>query len=418
MSQFSTDGRPGYIRTCNLQKFDPNNGKLMWSRYIRPPFWPPLRFNPNGYVRGAEAMNVEPIHGTNDVIVRLQRDLGNEPPCRHAFARIESACGKVEWWLHHHVGEPGPFGLPLVPPTGITSSSATSPGFTSVTALAASGADYNNVLYNISAAGVLTGSSETGFALQSPYVEHAIPGAAVLLSYRTGDQNTPNFAFNSVIINRSVGGGTRVWLSTLTLATPLAATSSLILTAEEWFRGVNHTNDDPGGPKQQGLVLRTASATSYTDGVPPLTFYPPPQTDVVVSLMEVSSQAGSVYWRGLLAATDGTRFYVVADRVTVDVWASGAPQETYSRRLVCFDTSLVELWNIPIDPIWGIIADADGFILGRTSTGTHYNVFERRDQNGNVKWRQASFNSSEPNDMCFADDGALYVVGRSGVLSS
>lgn len=404
-------GHPGTRRVCNLQKFDAETGELIWSRYLLPPFWPVARVNSNGYIGGAggsSAFNVQPIHGTNDVIVRLKRTNGSSPPCLHVLARVNKF-GSVEWWAHHHLDGSH---IPL------NDIAAQSDGTTFIASTSTSGTTTANRTLTINSSGNFASVAATSATPQSSIGLLDIPGVAGVLARHTeGNEATPTNVFATYLTRTD--GGTRSFGSGRNTVRPLGCSDSLIVCGEEWNRGLNGTGDDPtntNGPKTEGIVLRTIGGSYSLD--------PPPQSDVVASVQERSCFVDDVYWRARFGAIYGDNVYCLADRVSVDAWNGGsAPTETEIPRLVCFDTSLAELWYVSAESPWGILADPEGCIVGReniiaTAPFQRTNMIERYGSNGILKWRQAIYSSIQPSQMCLSDDGYLYLVGGHGTLAN
>ncbi len=443
-----TPPQTGNVRKINVQKFDARSGRLIWSRHVLPPFWP--RYRDGTYSidsiaitnRAASAgVEIEPIHGTNDVVLRLQRYSPNNTPCRHALARV-SAWGEVEWLDHIHLGMPAVAPGPFTP--------------RSMAALA-----NGNTLVSGDNEVVIPGPHPVYSTLR----ETAPDGTSVLSGVTVTNDASGRRLFelpatNTVIASQTIGRlgiPTNTYLTTIENRTRTAINSSnswgsgvnrpLVLCAShiglvlsEWRDGGLGMNGSLTANVNQkcGLVLRETTGTFDEIANNVLPAYcaapaaPPGQPPGSPTGSDPTAyEATCDYYSGLAAAVDGSDIYVAGWWNTFHngiVWLVSGMAGWYPTgysitsvpTLFKFNAALNELWRVTRPSSWAgasspskIVADSFGCILGVDLTAGRRYALERYDPSGELQWRQSFGSGGLPTDLCLSDDGYLFVVGST-----
>jgi hypothetical protein len=405
-------------RRVNLVKLNARTGRVIWSRYFRPPMWPLMQdeYRTDTYDRcgqertflggngpatrpSSNCLQVEPIHGTNDVAVYVNRPFASSPAagmCRDIVARISgNGCADCPRWMRHiHYA------------TSLVSLAAFANGRTCAATTKAG--DPLITLDIWDAAGSLVDGAQDFLHASGNVFE--IPGAneAVLFGPTTS---------GAQLLQRRAGAITwaRGYVPYDDELAVLSVSSLGILCAEIWMQEIGPSW--PGQPgRKEGLVLRDVGGVT---GYGPLA---PPQPDILADNMRFADAHTPPYtfWRAYSAATyaPDNAHYVRADFCAADPGSISPPILTRDRLLVRFDSAFNVVWQIPYTTnLWGILADEHGILVG--SIDPDFQI-ERRDTSGALIWRQRfgrpGIAGSEMADMCFGDDGSLYVCSGEFTL--
>lgn len=443
-----TPSHTGNVRKINVQKFDARSGRLIWSRHVLPPFWPRYRDGtysidtvliPNRAAAGG--VEIEPIHGTNDVMLRVQRFSPGNTICRHALARV-SAWGEVEWLDHIHLGvptiDPGPFTPHSM--AALDNGNTLLAGW-DIRVLVGPDELYST-FSETTPAGVTTLS---GVTLESQGLGRALfelPSTDnVIATQRIGRIGIPTETYSTTIENRTrtTINLSNSWGSGVNRPLVLCA-SPLGLVLSEWRDGGLAMNGSltPDVDQKCGLVLRTATGSFDEIANNVLPAYcaapaaPPGQPPGAPSGSDPTAyEATCDYYSGLAAAVEDDAIYVAGLWNTFHngiVWLVSGMAGWYPAgysitsvpTLFKFDSALNELWRITRPASWAgssspskIVADGDGCVLGVDLTAGRRYALERYDPSGVLRWRQSFGSGGLPTDLCLSDDGYLFVAGST-----
>ena len=448
---------PANARHVTVQKFDALTGRLIWSRLLQPPFWPITRTNTDGEMIGpCHALQIAPLHGTNDVIVRLQR-YGTSPPysgspCSHVIARVDQ-CGCVDWRQHIHLGTSSPPWIPV-------DLAALDNGHTVLAeARQISSAGSNgDALIDFDADGSATTTNLGSVLHRSQFSLWELPTTNEVIAFQSFDASLHPRALQTMS-RRTAAAATwsRGYQDNHTDVRPLCAGPDFVVCQERWdfedppIHAIT-SDESISTTSRSGLVLRDTGGSSYTY----LAELDPPQSDVLADNIDYDvpqvtltndppvpdppndvEGPSSTVWCGKFATVHDDRIYVIAEQRTYTyfwrwdlVSAFPDPGFHYAYRLnsrqatvkkfTCFDSSLTLLWEFTRGNCWGgIAADDTGVVFGHAvNTSDRSDRIERRDLDGNLVWRQSLWSASGDDfrDLCLADDGYLYVCGLAGAL--
>ncbi|MFM9964418.1 MAG: hypothetical protein ACKV2Q_24715 [Planctomycetaceae bacterium] len=465
----------GSRRQFNVQKFDALSGELIWSRDIKPPYHgvsPGGPQQPNPFATSANAIEIEPIRGTDDVILRLNV-AGDTANRQFVFARVTD-CGCVEWLKTPLIDFPLPTGHYTAP----ISMAALANGHTLVSEFGSlppnfPGATFGCAFLDIAADGSGAQSLIPNLFDDWKYLFrlNELPGTNDVIALGFRQRSGPQ---TRTLQRRSQAAivWERGYLETINGVHPLndnqinvlAVSPTLIVCAEQWRSQYTADGEGNWANREVGIVLRSTASISYdvtsvnappeSDVVAhnvsaaepilpdtPTFFRPPPDTGFWSEPIPPDIAGAAVeFWQATHAAVSGGAIYVAAARVnrhwhcTFHTAGFGTPAlgyeysylsgiiETRQYFLLRFDDSLNLIWQVETDnQYWGLQADADGVISGRyvpsgdpspQFEGERVFWLERRDTTGALKWRQ-SYGSLRvtpaPRDWSLTSAGSLYV---------